>query len=452
MATETTYKKYPVTIIIAILISAILHVVIGYFTMRSNILLLLGCWSALFLSYFFVLTNPRSKNHVNTILIAAIGLRLIYIAAMPQLSDDYFRFVWDGRLTAYGINPYSYLPSELIVLPSKPANLSYEIFAALNSPEYYSVYPPVMQYIFCIPALLFPTNLAGSVIVMRGIILLSEVGSLLLMKKLFYRWNIPTQHLFIYALNPLVIVELTGNLHFEAVMIFFVLLSVYFLETKKLLPAAVSFALSVCTKLVPLILLPIIFKRLGIKQSLSFISVVIMTGALLFIPFADKQLISNIFQSIELYYQHFEFNASIFYLIREVGFYFKGYDIIHTVGKILPVVFILFITLLFFRDKGKNIRSLFAVALWVLLVYYSLALVVHPWYISMLIAVSVFTTFRFTIVWSAIVGFTYITYQSIPYKENLFVVLIEYSLVFGFAIYELYSRQYAKPFLNQFRK
>jgi uncharacterized membrane protein len=71
---------------------------------------------------------------------------------------------------------------------------------------------------------------------------------------------------FIYALNPLVIIELTGNLHFEAVMIFFTLLSVWLLVTNKWILASLALTLAISAKLLPIIFLPLLFITLVGKK------------------------------------------------------------------------------------------------------------------------------------------------------------------------------------------
>ena len=136
---------------------------------------------------------------------------------VPNLSDDYLRFIWDGRLLAHGYNPYLYLPTQLVhTALGSSAGLTDSLFQGLNSPRYFTVYPPLNQAFFGLAAWLFPTNLLGTIISLRIPILLADLGSIYLLAKLLRRFGKNPNLSLLYGLNPLVILELTGNLHFEA--------------------------------------------------------------------------------------------------------------------------------------------------------------------------------------------------------------------------------------------
>ena len=73
---------------------------------------------------------------------------MILLFAFPNLSDDIYRFVWDGNLIGLNINPYGSMPSELV--GQNNPGLSMDLYAQMNSPDYYTIYPPVTQLIFYI--------------------------------------------------------------------------------------------------------------------------------------------------------------------------------------------------------------------------------------------------------------------------------------------------------------
>jgi hypothetical protein len=140
----------------------------------------------------------------------------------------------------------------------------------------------------------------------------------------------------------------------------------------------------------------------------------------------DSQFIKDIGSSLNLYFQKFEFNASIYYLIRWIGIQWKGYDIIGQAGPWLAIVtFILVISLMIF-EKRVTLKNGFRMMQWSLTIYLLLATTVHPWYITPLIAMSVFTEYRFAIIWSLFIIFSYSTYQVKPYHENLWWTALEY--------------------------
>ena len=246
-----------------------------------------------------------------------------------------------------------------------------------------------------------------------------------------------TRNIFFYFLNPLVILELTGNLHFEGVMLLFLTLGFYFLDKLQTTKAAFLIAISISIKLLPLLILPLFFKRLAFKKSVWFYFLVIFFNILFFFPFINASLISNYLATISLWFTNFEFNSSFYYIVREVGFYVKGYNIIGVVGKIIPILTIALVLFFSFFRNNKTTLSLIPNILLVLTLYFFISTTVHPWYVINLILLSVFTNFRFPLVWSLFVILSYYAYSVVPFKENLLLIFIEYFFVIGFFIYEL---------------
>jgi alpha-1,6-mannosyltransferase len=415
---------------ILICLFSIILIWLGYFTPRQSFGQLFGLYSALFVVYFFlikVITNSRE------VILVGFFFRLLLLFSIPVLSDDFYRFVWDGRLLINGLNPYTILPSEFVHLPNYQQVIHNSgIYQHLNSPNYYTVYPPLNQFIFAISAWLSHGSLFGNVVWLRVFILLAEFGTLFIMQKSF---NQLKQNFNFYALNPLIIVELTGNLHFESVVMFFLLIALYFWKKNinlSIFLSAFFFACAVSTKMLPLIFIPLIIRQLGLKKSLLYTSIVGAFTLLFFAHFIDTLLVEKLFSSINLYFQKFEFNASIYYLVREIGFKIYGYNIIETAGKVMA--FLTFSGIILISRKSKNF---FIGALGVLTLYFAMATTIHPWYASTLVAVSIFTKFRYPIVWSYLIFLSYATYQTSLYQENLWLVALEYLVVLSVIIYEI---------------
>src|SRR5690606_13805065 len=161
------------------------------------------------------------------------------------------------------------------------------------SASHYSNYPPLNQLIFALAALLTGGSTLGSMMVMRIIIILADLGVFYFGRKLLSSLNKPPHLIFWYFLNPLVILELTGNLHFEGVMLSLFMGSLYLLFQKKWSLAAVVYALSISIKLVPLIFLPLFLKHFGLKKSMSFFGIIGVVCLLLTLPFYAPELIAN---------------------------------------------------------------------------------------------------------------------------------------------------------------
>jgi len=434
------------------LLAAILYGSFAFGLERSEFLKLISLYIALFLLTY---TLIRTYGW-NFWLLAAIGvvLRLIFLPAFPNLSQDFYRFIWDGQLLTQGANPYLFTPEMFIsdpMLSDVHIDNANELIAGMGelNANHFSNYPPVNQLFFAISALLGGKSILGSLIVMRVLLILADIGVLYFGKKLLEAMNIPVKQIFWYFLNPFIIIELTGNLHFEGLMLFFVISSIYLLHKKKWFPAAILMALSISVKLIPLIFLPLFYHYFVDKGLFSkgfwtlkkFFWTVIGTVVLTFLPFYSNEFASNFAKTISLWFQDFEFNASVFYIIRWIGFQINGWDPIQTAGKILPLIVICFVLILAFFRKNSSTRNLITAMLFAVSFYFLLSTTVHPWYAATPLLLCLFTKYRFPILWSGMVFLSYSAYGAEGYSENLWLVALEYAVVIGYAVWEIRIRK-----------
>ena len=437
-----------------IIASAALYALLAYGVDRDETTVLLTVYALLFAIYAWTIRQAQQED-LGFWICSALIFRLVFFLAIPALSDDFYRFIWDGRLWAAGYHPFKELPGYYLQTSTEIPGINPSLYDHLNSKGYFTIYPPLAQAIFWIAVALFPNSILGSVVVMRLFILAAEVASIMLLKKLLAHFGLDTKNVLLYALNPLVILELTGNLHFEALVVCFLLLAIYLACRSKWVRAGMSFGLAVCAKLVPLIFLPLFLVRLGLRKSLVFYAAVLLTCLLLFAPLLNKEVFYGMSQSLGLYFKRFEFNASIYYLVREYGYWTKGYNIIQTTGWKLGVasgLIILLVSWWPFRlspsDRGKRLilsswhfphylGNVPALMMWIWGIYLLFSTTIHPWYVIPMLMLSVFTAFRFVVVWSALAFFTYAGYSATEFHENMLIVLMEYGTVLGYLIYEL---------------
>nr|WP_241748665.1 mannosyltransferase [Aestuariibaculum suncheonense] len=371
----------------------------------------------------------------------------MFILAIPNLSQDFYRFIWDGRLLLEGYNPYLFTVDSFISKGEHPVAQAETLFKGMGelNASHFTNYPPLNQLCFLIAALFAKTSILGSVIVMRLLIIAADFGTLYFGKRLLKLINTPVYNLFWYILNPFIIIELTGNLHFEGVMIFFLIWSLYLLSKGKWILAAVIFSFSVSIKLIPLIFLPLIFKwftnrhstkTLGFVKLLSFYGIVGLVSVLLFSPFLSTNFVNNYTQTVGLWFQRFEFNASLYYIARAIGYTFRGYNEIAIIGKYIPVLVIGFVLFMTFFRKNQTLPQLISSMLLVLSFYYFTATTVHPWYIATLLILSVFTNYKFPLVWSFAIILSYLAYVNTNNIENLWIIGLEYLIVYSVFIWE----------------
>ena len=210
--------------------------------------------------------------------------------------------------------------------------------------------------------------------------------------------------------------------------------------------AAVIYALSISVKLVPLIFLPLFLKHLGFRKSVLFFIIVGITSLSLLAPFLSSQFISNYADTIGLWFSNFEFNSGLYNGIKQIALKLeaKPWELIKTYGKITPYVIVLLVLLFTFLRKNQKLSVLITSMLWILTAYYLLATTVHPWYIVFLVLLTIFTPYRFSLVWSLVVILSYYAYSQIGFKEHLGLLSIEYIVVYGFIIFELFRLKSVK--------
>lgn len=417
-------------------VSALAYMALAYATPRAHFAQLLGLYAVVFAAYLYLIHH---RFPIWQGIAAGVLFRLLFLLAVPALSDDYFRFVWDGSLLAAGQNPYLHVPRFYIQAPTpQVAGVVQGLYQQLNSQEYYSVYPPVAQAVFWLSVKLFPGNLLADIVVMRVVLLLADTGSILLLLRLLRKMGLPDKQVLLYALNPLVIIELVGNLHFEALMIFFVLLCLYQLFYQRLVVAGIALGLAIGTKLLPLMFLPFVLRRLGLRNFLLFGGVLLLTVAAVFYPLLSAEVLQNIFRTLDLYFQKFEFNASVYYLLRWLGYKLAGFNVILYIGPLLSLATLCTIIALASVKRLGSIRRLSGYMAAALTVYLFLATTVHPWYLTTLLALTVASHFRFSVTWSGVAVLSYAAYRTSSYSEDMLLVALEYTLVFLWLIVELY--------------
>lgn len=457
------WKLYKVPLLLTC-VSLFLYWLFAYDLIRTDYTKLIVLYSALWL--VFILLLKYAKNNIKFLTAITFISRAVFILAIPNLSQDFYRFIWDGQMLSIGFNPYLTTPNyqmSLGMLSGFPNQIElYNGMGPLNA-SHFTNYPPINQLCFVL-ANYFPGNsILSSVIGLRLIIIAADFGTLFYGKKLLERLQLPVKHIFWYILNPFIIIELTGNLHFEGVMIFFLIWSIYLLHSGKWKWAAVVFALSISVKLIPLLFLPLLFKyfknnnetlkpvqndklftQINFKTLLAFYTIVGLTTLLLFAPFFSSEFVNNYAQTVGLWFQNFEFNGSIYYLAREIGYLFRGYNEIAIIGKILPVLVFLFVMGLALFSKKITTKTLIANMLLAFTFYLFLSTTVHPWYVAMLLILSVFTNYKFPLVWSFVIILSYLAYINInkmDKSENLWIIALEYTVVYVVFIWEVFIKK-----------
>lgn len=427
----------------AALISCILYFLLAYKLERTDTVWLQLAFAGLFIAYIFLL-----KLNAKWVLGFSLLFRLIFLFSIPALSDDFYRFIWDGLLWHQGIHPFGYLPSHFMEPGNRLPALNPALYSHLNSKEYHTIYPPLHQLVFWLSTFSYSGNILEAVVPMRLILLACDMLFIVFLTEITKNdGSPPARHPGLYALNPLVIIECTGNLHFEGMLVFFLAVAIYVTAKDRLLQGSLAVAAAIATKLTPLLAVPALLMELR-KPSWGKYAVYTCAFCMLFfLPLLGPAWLAGQGKSLELYFRKFEFNASVYYLFRELGFLLKGYNIIGTLGPLLALVsgvLILFVS----WSKWIKPVSIFQRITLAFFIFYLFATTVHPWYIVPVLGLSAFTPYRFPAVWSYTVLWTYAGYTGAGFEEPLLLIIFEYVLVIGIFVWEILEEARTKAKQN----
>ncbi|MDA0314003.1 MAG: glycosyltransferase 87 family protein [Bacteroidetes bacterium] len=374
-----------------------------------------------------------------------LGLGVIFRVSIfffaPQWSEDGVRFLWDGELLRQGQNPYFFTPAQVLAQQGEAeAGYRNQLFEELNSPTYFSVYPPLNQAVFWVVAQIAQGHLEKGYWAIRCLLLLAEVGVFSLLWWLLSKFQLPQKQVIFYWFNPLVILEVVGNLHFEGLVLFFLLASIASLSRQKLGDSGMYLGLAIGMKLLPLLLaLSFLFWR-EVRTSVRFWGLAIGIGLLCFLPLVVGGAWQNFFQSLQLYQGKFEFNASVYYLFRAMGYWWVGYNVIGVLTKIGMVITVFGVIWMSWKRSKATLEGMIGLWVQLYLLYFLLQPVVHPWYLLPGLALSILTRQWTFLLWSFGAIFSYQAYSQFPVEEKPFFLFLEYGLVF-FGLYLDYFRK-----------
>ena len=390
---------------------------------RTSTTLFQVAGAALFLLYVMICWRPWPLGQL---IVAGLLLRAAVAVFLPTLSDDLYRFLWDGLLLQKGVHPMLRAPVEFSVSELSCEQL--QLREVMNSASYLSPYPPIHQAVFFISTLSY-SGVEKALLIMRCLHGLSEVGVCLLLATCLRRAGLSAGLSSWYFLHPTSVLEGVGNVHFEPYVIFFLLLCCYALARRAWGWAGVALAGAVATKLLPLILLPYIIFWLCRQGSwrfcLRFLTGFSLALALLFLPLWHEDIFL-IHKSIGLYMHTFEFNASVYFLLQGLLVVLLGYEAIVYLG---PVLWGMTAVGLFVGGWIARHLPPPRVMLYLLAGYFFLATTVHPWYLLPLVALGVLEQRRWPLLWGYVALWSYVGYSETSYTHPYFWVAVAYLLV-----------------------
>src|SRR5579864_4831609 len=298
---------------------------------------------------------PRRVVFVGLVLAAL--WHLLFLLTPPGIDDDIHRYVWDGRVQRLGYNPY-------IVVPSDPAlsGLHTPETRTLNNPDVPSPYPAGAQLFFRAV-----TAIHESVFALKAAFVVCDFAIVLVLLDILRRSRQEAHWVLAYAWHPLLATEVAGSGHIDIVGALLLLMSFAALLRRWRAVAALAFGLAVAVKLLPIVLLPLYWKRVRMRDLL-------LTGfviALLYLPFLNHGRVPT--GSLGTYALHFRFNDPVFATLERVA----SPQFVVALAVLVGVICATWL-----RTKSVGSSEAFA---WPMAASLLCAPVIYPWYLLWLL-------------------------------------------------------------------
>lgn len=200
-----------------------------------------------------------SRWLIGGVVVAGLAMRIALFGSEPALEDDFYRYLWDGAVTANGGNPYAHTPEDIWqeTITAAPygdlAKQSGAVLERVNYPEYRTIYPAITQAAFAAAHLVKPWSLDA----WRLVILIGELATLGFLAAILSTLGRSSLWLALYWWNPVVIKELYNSAHMEAIVMPFVMGGLLLAIRHRTIASSLAMALGACAKLWPVLLLVI---------------------------------------------------------------------------------------------------------------------------------------------------------------------------------------------------
>jgi hypothetical protein len=351
--------------------------------------------------------TPKFSRHV---VFACITLSILWripfflIPAGPR--DDLHRYVWDGRVQRLGYNPYTAIPADPAL-----ANLHSPETRGLNNPDVSSPYPPGAQLFFRAV-----TAIRESTFAFKVALLACDMAVIVVLFDLLRRTGQAEHWVLGYAWHPLVATEVAGGGHIDILGVLLLVVSAAALARRWRAVAGLMFGLAVAVKFLPIVVAPLLWRRLRVRDGLLAVFVV----GVLYAPFLERGRLP--FGSLGTYVQRFRFNDPIFATMERVASPQAAAGLAVLVGLVIAVWL-----------TNKKGASSWDACVWPMAMSLACAPALYPWYLLWLVPFLRAPETVPLMVWTVSILFTYFVWYLQTFGHGWqvpgWVMLLEYGSV-----------------------
>ena len=306
-------------------------------------------------SYVALRSSSWQRSEVLLILALGLAMRVAFLRTEPVLSDDIFRYVWDGRVQHQVGNPYLYPPQA-----AELASLRDALYQEINNKDIPTLYPPLMETSFFLV-----TSLSERVLFMKAFFVLFDVGVALSLLALLDALALNRLRVVVYLWCPLGIVEIAGSGHGDVLGVFFLVFALWAFASKRERLWSALLTASGLAKLVGFALSPLFVRY--VRPRLYLLMLFLTVFAVL--PYVSAGALA--FRGLREYANRWRANDSLFDLLYAA----TGSSL--DKAKLIVATSLVVLVLAFIWKKTHPIPACY----WTLGAILLLTPTMHPWYL-----------------------------------------------------------------------
>ena len=318
--------------------------------------------SAVYLGVAYQITRTEfSRTALLCILFLSLLLRASYLTTTPIGSDDFYRYLWDGKIQSHGINPYRLAPAAEELQPFHTGSIP----ANVNHPEMKTVYFPFVQWFFTLAYQMTGDSILG----FKILLLLAECSTMVLLWFLLLRLDLPPKLTLLYALCPLPVFQFALDAHLDGLGLPLLAAALLLFARERSAWSLLLLSLSISVKPVGLVLLPLWFlHEKGVAARARVLAFPAIVLGLQFLPYAFD---ANPLEGLTTFTGHWMYNGMAFSIIHSIVPH-------NQIARTLCALLLAVILFMVYRGKtpwpDKVYRAILALLL--------CSPVVHPWYVG----------------------------------------------------------------------
>jgi hypothetical protein len=354
-----------------------------------------------YLGVVFRLTDvPVTSRVMVLIVLVGVAMRLPWMVSPTIDNADYWRYFWDGAVTASGVNPYRYSPQRAIDGENVPAELDRlagqgsDVLKRVTYPHLRTIYPPLAQGAFAAAHVLTPFRVIG----WRIVLLLFDIICVTILWRALLHAGLPFSHLIIYLWNPVLVVEVYHGGHVDMLAAACVVLFVALLADRRIVAASAALAAGVGAKLWPALLVGFLIFAPGVTRTKRLFAMAVfgVLAAIVGALFAES--VRGHDSGTLAYSATWQANAGAYYLFGRYG-----------------VAAILFGASLVVAWQVRRGRVTIPEGVgWVVLLMLLLSPTLYPWYYVPLIALATLARRVEFLIWTALLPLVYLSPGVVP--------------------------------------